>query len=135
MFDTIKVGGGTQYVHSSVTEKRAPTDESVRLLAEMEAAAEKRVIERGNSKCPNTNLEIRWTCIHDQFDPDVLSLNVFFSINGKDRHLEIKTCPLRFSNQKEKFMDIHTKVTAFVAETISMELIKNGAMAKTLLGR
>ena len=47
MFDTINVRPAiTQEVtrHVSVTEKRAPTDESVRLLREMEAAAQANIL-------------------------------------------------------------------------------------------
>ena len=47
MFDTINVRPAiTQEVtrHVDITEKRAPTDESVRLLREMEAAAQKNIL-------------------------------------------------------------------------------------------
>lgn len=134
MFDTIRIGG-TQYVHSSVTEKRAPTDESVRILSEMEAAAEKRVIERGNSKCASSGLEVRWTCIHDNFDPDALKLHLFFSINGREHHLNLSTCPSKFMDPKEKFRLIHEQVVKCVAETISCELLRSNSMMKTISGR
>lgn len=47
MFDTYyaKTGSGHTSVSTTVTEKRAPTDESVRLLKEMERAAHDKVLK------------------------------------------------------------------------------------------
>lgn len=56
MFDRYTISPSTDHHHyhrSEITERRAPTDESVRLLREMQQAAEKEVIKalsvRGNS--------------------------------------------------------------------------------------
>lgn len=45
MFDTYQVGPRSIDVNHTVTEKRAPTDESVRLLREMEGKARSEVVE------------------------------------------------------------------------------------------
>jgi hypothetical protein len=45
MFDSYHISTRPQHVSVDITEKRAPTDESVRLLRDMERAAEKRVTE------------------------------------------------------------------------------------------
>jgi hypothetical protein len=45
MFDKYTVhGGGTSHNTTTITEKRAPTDDSVKLLREMEEAAEKKML-------------------------------------------------------------------------------------------
>lgn len=44
MFDKYTVEGGTKHVHTTITEKRAPTDDSVKLLREMEDAAENKLL-------------------------------------------------------------------------------------------
>lgn len=58
MFDRYDLGGGNQHhTHThKITEQRAPTDESVRLLAEMERAAERKYangirLETNDFKC------------------------------------------------------------------------------------
>lgn len=45
MFDTyvVRAGGGSHYHNHRITEQRAPTDESVKLLREMEKAAQQNV--------------------------------------------------------------------------------------------
>ena len=45
MFDTTYIKAGPSHVSVSVEEKRAPTDESVRLLREMESKAREQVVE------------------------------------------------------------------------------------------
>lgn len=44
MFDSYTVAQGPSYTNVSITEKKAPTDESVRLLKEMEKAAADKII-------------------------------------------------------------------------------------------
>jgi len=48
MFDQYRFVAGPTYGHvaANITEKRAPTDESVRLLREMEAAAEVEIVKK-----------------------------------------------------------------------------------------
>ena len=54
-------GGSHSHSHRhEVTEKKAPTDESMRLLEEFKTKAEKSVISRGILKCSNTDIEIAW---------------------------------------------------------------------------
>ena len=45
MFDTYRLESSPSYSSVYVTEKRAPTDESVRLLKEMEHAAAEKLLE------------------------------------------------------------------------------------------
>jgi len=45
MFDRYQIGAREQHITRTVTEHRAPTDESIRLLREMEEKARSQVIE------------------------------------------------------------------------------------------
>ena len=64
MFDKTYVtrGGGTQVHNHShkITENKAPTDESMRLLEEFKKEAEKSMVSRGLLKCQHTGIEIAW---------------------------------------------------------------------------
>lgn len=71
----------TEYVtrNVNVTEKRAPTDESVRLLREMEDAAEKEIIKA--VRVGDTMIEC---VVHQNFSviDDLIELRAVFSLNG-----------------------------------------------------
>lgn len=77
----------TEYVTTTVnvTEKRAPTDESVRLLGEMERAAEQRVIESIRVG------DMVFKCVvhsHADMLNDQRVLVAVFSLNGKQMKAE-----------------------------------------------
>lgn len=80
MFDSYRINRGPEHVSVSVTEKRAPTDESVRLLREMEAAAEKRVLEA--VRVSDTKFEC---VIHSMKQPlsGETMLRAIFKLNGE----------------------------------------------------
>lgn len=68
MFDSIKVTQGPAYPQDvNIQEHRAPTDASVRLLSEMEAAAEARVLARGTTP-PNVPFQFRWVVYREAYD-------------------------------------------------------------------
>lgn len=130
MFDTIRVGGGVTHVHSTTTERRAPTDESVRLLMEMEQAAERRVIERGEIK--DNVVNARWSALYDRESPDIVNLYVRFTINGVDVERKIPFCQSRFVKPQEKFQQIHAVVVEEVARTITSEILSNESLVRTI---
>jgi len=69
------------YSETEITEVRAPTDESVRLLKEMEEAARKKVLDA--VPIGNTNLDIKLLVESDNFD--VFACALMIKING-ERH-------------------------------------------------
>lgn len=77
----------TEYSNISVTEKRAPTDESVRLLKEMEQAARDKVLE--SIKLENNLVS---AIVHKMYEP--LSYRqlyaVLVKINGKDHRIDLE---------------------------------------------
>lgn len=74
------------YVNTTVTENRAPTDESVRLLKEMEAEARKKITE--STTVHNTE----FTCkLHKYYDAangaDMYA--VIYTLNGKKSQVDL----------------------------------------------
>jgi hypothetical protein len=129
MFNThhTHIGGG----HTTVTEKRAPTDESVRMLRELEEAAEKRVVERGTS--PDNGLEYRWIIMNEP-GLDLLKLTVGFKLNGRDYRYDTHWCPSRFSDPREKLKIIRDQVVEKIASEVVSGLLTAGNV-QTLTGR
>jgi negative regulator of sigma E activity len=77
---------GPTYTNVNVTEKRAPTDESVALLKEMEEAARKKITE--STTVSNTE----FTCkLHKYHDPVNCADNyaVIYTLNGQQRRVDI----------------------------------------------
>lgn len=76
-----------QHTTVNVTEKRAPTDESVRLLKEMEEAARNKVLE--TIVVADTSFECK---IHKMVDPinDHDVYTVVFSLGGQKRRTEAR---------------------------------------------
>jgi hypothetical protein len=70
----------TEHVTRTIIEKRAPTDESVRLLAEMEQAAEAKLISSVNVS--NTAFECVVHSIKDYLS-DGTMLRAVFRLNGE----------------------------------------------------
>lgn len=77
----------TQHTTVNVTEKRAPTDESVRLLKEMEEAARNKVLE--TIVVADTSFECK---IHKVMDPinDQDVYGVVFSLGKQKRRTEVR---------------------------------------------
>lgn len=105
-----------------VTEKRAPTDESVRLLAEMEAAAQARV--KAAIRVTDTAFE---GVVH--ISTDVMNnrtlVACMFSLNGKK--LEARTQFNLESNENDNI----EKLINSVARVIACEILQ-GCMTPTL---
>ena len=105
-----------------VTEKRAPTDESVRLLAEMEAAAAARV--KAAIRVTDTAFECVIHAARDHLN-DRMLIAAVFSLNG--RKMEAKT----FFQQGDTETGIE-KLVKEVALVIACEVLR-GCMTPTLL--
>ena len=79
MFDRIVVEDRSAPVYKTVTERRAPTDESVRLLREMEGAAKAEVI-----KSLRLDSNTFKGVLHEEpdFMSDSVRYRVIFDLNG-----------------------------------------------------
>ena len=88
MFDRTYVQRGPSHVSVSVEEKRAPTDESVRLLREMEAKAMQNVVE--SLRLTSADVE----AVAHRYDShmDVRSfIKIHYKVNGTPRQCTVET--------------------------------------------
>ena len=128
MFDTYVLRPGDQH-HShvySVTEKRAPTDESVKLLKEMEKAAEEKLL--GSIRIENCPIDCVIHAMKDSLNLD-LNFLVRMKINGKTidvRHTHRRS----HAGTEQDRQQIVDGLVSCVSERIARELLA-GAFAKT----
>jgi methylphosphotriester-DNA--protein-cysteine methyltransferase len=90
MFDRANyttIGSGPTYVTKTVTEHRAPTDESVRLLKEMEEKAREKIIDSFSVK--DTHFECKFFQEMDMTTQEMKYV-VIYSMNGKRRTVDVR---------------------------------------------
>lgn len=121
MFDTYQVG--PRSIHASVSETRnehrAPTDESVRLLREMEQKALESVV--GAFRIENNTLSVSWHVIQCNYEMD-REAKCRFLLNGKSHEFTVALPEQRFRDVREIAQEIHRKVTEEVARVITADL-------------
>lgn len=100
----------TEHVH----EHRAPTDESVRLLAEMEAKARDKIIEAVH--IGDTTFECVVQTMKNMHD-DTICLIAVFSLNGKKLTVEHIERSDRFERRKA-FQDLRDAMATKIATEI-----------------
>jgi len=120
MFDRtfISAPKETTYVDHNVTitEKRAPTDESVKLLAEMERAAENKVIGHGEIK--NNTLAAEWFISEDLLNWRY-NVAVRVKLNGGE-HIIKFTLEDEYKDDLDTLIDV---VRGKVAERIADDIL------------
>ena len=124
MFDTYYKSSWSPVVYESrtttVTEKRAPTDQSVNLLKEMEAAARQKIVN--SVRVDNTEFK----CVIHSYENYIAGTNrfmVIFKLNGKQTDLEIETSTLKTREETSEI--IWQKVSESIANQIGRELNKS----------
>lgn len=124
MFDRYIVHRGPEHVTVSNHEHRAPTDESVRLLREMESAARSSVVEAMRIKSNDVE-----ATVHRHENPmDWKTLFVvFYAINGKRREVRVA---VEEPTTIEKCLDLLWKA---LAEDIAAYILQGSI--KTLVGK
>jgi hypothetical protein len=104
-----------QHITVTSTEKRAPTDESVRLLVEMEAAARAKVIQ--SIRLENTPVDC---VIHVGQDYAQAKCMVMAAVMVNGKRLEVQRDFDLFSADQEK---IATTMLTAISERIAIELL------------
>lgn len=102
----------THDTNVSITEKRAPTDESVRLLKEMEEAARNKITE--STTVHNTE----FTCkIHKYFDPanDADMYKIIYTLNGKQGHVNVSVETYKMLTPEQTACFIRDQVAVDIA--------------------
>ena len=103
----------TTYVDRHVTVNRAPTDESVRLLREMEAKAEAQVIQA--VRVDNTT----FSCVvHQSLDnlSDRMRWRAVFKLNGHKMQAEVDTNPR--DDDGDNFRALRDEVAKVIAQQV-----------------
>jgi len=121
MFDRVTVQNRTEYVTKEVIEKRAPTDESVKLLREMEAAAQAEVIKalkiEGNGFTAHVDL------LKDVAQPYLLIARAVYDLNGTRHVVRVDVDHLNpegFDAERKLFIKLRDKVAEKIAEEALM---------------
>lgn len=117
----------TEYVdrNVTVTEKRAPTDESVRLLKEMERAAEDKIID--SIRVSDTHFEC---VVQSSLDvaSDAFVMRAIFKLNGRRLEAEhtIQRCK---ASTQDRLDAAFSGLRDEVAKVISSEILRGAFMA------
>lgn len=125
MFDrtVINMRPTTEYVdrHVTITEKRAPTEQSVRLLNEMEQAAEDRLICRGEIR--NNTLAAQWSVFQD-FASAMMDYKVAVRVvlNNKEHILRFY---IQYAHGKDR-QSVVVAVRDKIAELIATQIMADG---------
>ncbi len=125
MFDKYELGGGNHHhTHNkTVTEKRAPTDDSLKLLREMEKAARDSILYQIH--LDDNDLKAVWTTFNA---PAMMSRNQHavcqVKLNGKEHSVEvvINTRDLQFRTNASKYVSDLFRET--VSKIITNEILK-----------
>jgi len=122
MFDSMYYGGGNSRVsvdsRVNVTEKRAPTDESVRLLREMEQAAKDRVVE--TTIVRDTDFECVIYKMADAMSGDTI-YSIVYSLGGKKHTTQYRSR----SYDQEVLEDLTIGIRDAVARDISNAMLQS----------
>lgn len=131
MFNTFVTREAPRYPQT-IHEHRAPTDESVRILMELEKAAERRVIERG--KTDSADLDVRWSLLANPHGDSLADLHMLLTLNGKEHRWSETLCLSRWTDPRERGKLILDSVSKFIANHVLCELFssKNRIIFETL---
>jgi len=114
MFDTYPVSRQPSHHSVSITEKRAPTDQSVALLKEMEAAARAKVTE--SVRVENNSIKAVFQRYDDMANAEYV-YGVFYSINGEKREVIVR-------DHKGKIPEVAEKLWRALADDMASVLLR-----------
>ncbi len=118
MFNSYHSYGGPSRVEVKVEEKRAPTDKSVKLLREMEAAAKKSVLTSGVEELSAGFMY--WDVMHD-FTGVRIAIQVMLC--EKQEMIEIPISRFELIGSPERICDlIQSKVHAAITEAVTQSI-------------
>jgi hypothetical protein len=103
-----------------VTERRAPTDESIRLYKEMEEKAERNIINKERI----VDNELNGVVTYIEMSPVLYEIraHIKFSLNGKEYH-HVVTVPRSYSADRQKsIMLLYNAIIQELAKTFTLEI-------------
>ncbi len=114
MFDTLVVRP-TQYVHTTIKEYRAPTDESVKLLKEFEEKAEKKLI--ASARLDNNFVKATYHAFKDNLMMET-QLVIRAEINGNVVDWRDTIKDYQFKDEEEQVLHIYECLGKMLAKEI-----------------
>jgi hypothetical protein len=121
MFDRVTVQNPTQYVTKEVIEHRAPTDESVKLLREMEAAAQAEVIKA--LKIEGNGFTAHVDMLKDISQPYLLIARAVYDLNGTRHVVKVDVDYYNDAEGSDAKRKLFTKLRDKIAEQIATEAL------------
>ena len=109
----VTVKDGPMYVTKTTTEYRAPTDESVRLLKEMEEKAREKIIDSFTVK--DNHFECKFFQEMDVTTQEMKYV-VIYSMNGKKRTVNVRV-------ERDVIADNYKKIISAVANDIAHAML------------
>ena len=109
----VTVKDGPTYVTKTTTEYRAPTDESVRLLKEMEEKAREKIID--SFTVNDTHFECKFFQEMDMTTQEMKYV-VIYSMNGKKRTVNVRV-------ERDVIADNYKKIISAVANDIAHAML------------
>lgn len=106
-----------------ITEKRAPTDESIHLYKEMEEKAEQKVISKETFNDNVLNGVVVYIENSYAFSYDNVKAHIRFSINSKDYHIKIGV-PRSTINRQDAAKLLYTTILDELAREFTVEIFK-----------
>lgn len=124
----VSLGGGSSHHYNTteITERRAPTDESVRLLQEMEEKAKERISDKFTIS--NSQIDAVAIVFYDEIMENKRNVHIRFKLNGES-HL-VKTGYRKFdmelSHGENYRQEVFRVMREAVAEQIATKVLKSG---------
>lgn len=119
MFDTYVTERTTEYVtkNINITEKRAPTDESVKLLNEMQDKAVENLVKRFSTS--NNTLQITGAVYDNPFKGEK-ELHCKFVLNGQEHTFRVEVPSWECKNKYEMVEKLYKRVCEKLAVEIML---------------
>jgi len=105
-----------------IHEHRAPTDESMRLVREMEEKVRGEILSAGTIK--NTKLDIQWATVRNPKDFWVIQCHCRLMVNGEEMHLHFPVEEQICGDKLKLVREIHHNITTKIAELITIQLFQ-----------
>ena len=107
---------------SYVTENRAPTDESVRLLKEMEAEAKQKIVD--SITVSNTEFECNIQSIIDSFNDETV-YQISYRMNGKKGSLKVPIKNWQRPSDIEVMIMVRDELAKDIASNIIDQVLRS----------
>jgi hypothetical protein len=121
MFDTHNYRTGDSYSRVDITEKRAPTDESIRLLHEMQQKALQDVL--AHVKIDNNEFKASWWLMRDDYS-DYQYVYCKFKLNSKDYDFKF-SLPCKYVKIEDITLYMLEKVQEEIAKILTIDRFRN----------